>query len=459
MAKRALILGGGLAGLSAGWKLCTQGVDVEILEADSQVGGLAKSLKHGNFTFDLGPHRFFSKNSQVISEISNLVGEEFTPCVRKSQIHVDGRYLDYPVTAKSILQMNKPTIVVALADYILHRIKNKIRPVSDNNSFESWVVNRFGRTVYNIFFKNYTAKLWGMHPSNISMDWAVQRISLLDLGDVVKRIFIKNDDLPRTYTDVFYYPKGGIGSIAEALSKEIQNNGGIIRTNAKVNELEVQNGRINAITYNNGSRDKQEKTAGDFIVSTIPITNLVKGLRPSTGAEVLNCVDKLKYRALIFFYLMINKERITDNHWLYFPESKYIFNRISESKVFSANMGPVGKTSLCAEVTCNVSDDIWNAHPYELSKQIIDGLEEVGLVKKDEIVDYFVHKEPHAYPIYHLSYKENLKVVMAYIKRIENLLSIGRQGLFRYNNMDESIEIGFETAKSIISNNHYSLYQ
>ena len=218
-----------------------------------------------------------------------------------------------------------------------------------------------------------------------------------------------------------------------------------------MNELEIQNGRITAITYNDGSRDKQEKSAGDFVVSTIPVTNLIKGLRPSPGADVLDCADKLKYRALIFFYLMIDKEQIADNHWLYFPESKYIFNRISESKVFSENMSSVGKTSLCVEITCNASDDIWNAHPHELSKQIVDSLEKAGLVKKDEIIDYFVHKELHTYPIYDLSYRENLEVVMAYIERIKNLLSIGRQGLFRYNNMDESIEMGFDTAKSIIA--------
>ena len=224
-----------------------------------------------------------------------------------------------------------------------------------------------------------------------------------------------------------------------------------------MNELEVQDDRIVAVTYNNGNEDKQEKC--DLVVSTIPITNLVKGLRPSPDADVLYCADKLKYRSLIFFYLMINKEQITDNHWLYFPESEHIFNRSSESKVFSEYMSPDGKTSLCIEITCDMSDDIWNAHPHELSKQIIDGLEEAGLVEKDEIIDYFVHKESHAYPIYDLSYRENLTVVMAYIKQIRNLFSIGRQGLFRYNNMDESIEIGFETAKSIISNNHYSLYQ
>jgi protoporphyrinogen oxidase len=177
----------------------------------------------------------------------------------------------------------------------------------------------------------------------------------------------------------------------------------------------------------------------------------VKILKPGVSPDVLDCANKLNYRALVFLYFIIGKEQISDNHWLYFPEGKYLFNRISESKVFSENMSPAGKTSLCIEISCNVGDNIYNAAPQELLAQTIDGLEEVGLVKRHEIIDFFMHKEAYAYPIYDFSYKENLKTVMSYVERIENLFSIGRQGLFRYNNMDHSIEMGFKTAEAIIN--------
>jgi len=445
--KKVIVLGGGLAGLSSAWKLQEAGYQVTVIEKSDAVGGLAKTIHRGSFSCDLGPHRFITHNKELLSEIRSLMGNKLLlPRYRKSKIRIQDKYIEYPPSIKNaFLNFNILTSIKILTDYLATYIRNKIKPRPDD-SFENWVVNRFGRTLYNIYFRDYTAKLWHIPPSIISPDWAAQRISIGNLSDVLKHFFLKNNKIPRTYASIFYYPTGGIGVIPERMAQCIKEKGGEILTGHEVTGLEAKTNRIFSVRY----KDKIGKIIAqkpDFVVSTIPVGKLVEMI--SEDAVIKNASSHLKSMSLIYLFLLIGKDSVSDNHWFYFPEKKYTFNRISEVKNFCDKMMPPGKTLLCIEITCKKGDDMWKMEAKELYKKIEKEISEIDLINTEDIEDIFLHREESAYPIYDIDYRNNLALVLDYINNIENMITIGRQGLFRYNNMDHSIEMGYKLAEFI----------
>lgn len=449
--KTVVVLGAGLAGLSTSWKLADEGFNVIVIEKDNQVGGLAKTLHRKNYFCDLGPHRFITRSKYLIQEIESLVGKNLLlHRQRKSKILIQGRYIEYPPNLKDVfLNFNLSVSFKVVIDYFITFIRNKIRPRPDD-SFKSWAINRFGRTFYNIYFRDYTAKLWRIPPSSISADWATQRISVVNLADVLKRLFLKKKKVPRTYVNKFYYPINGIGAIATKMAERIRSKGSKICLDSQIEKITVESGTIKSITFNK-DREKTINIKADYIVSTIPVGNLACMI--TDNSLIINAASNLKTMPLIYLFLLIKKTRISNNHWFYFPEKKYTFNRISEIKNFSPEMVPAGKTVICIEVVCNKGDGIWSLDANSLFSKLKDELLNIGLVELKDIEDIFIHREEHAYPIYNIGYKNNLKLVLEYINSFSNLITIGRQGLFKYNNMDHSIEMGFETARYLLGRN------
>ncbi|MBU1627702.1 FAD-dependent oxidoreductase [bacterium] len=447
--KKVIVLGGGPAGLSAAWMLSRNGIDVELVELESKVGGLCRTIKHGDFYFDLGGHRFLTQDKDVFNEIKALMKDDIVVRPRKSVIRLKGKYFGYPLNVKDLLKKLNPLLTSkCFLDYLFTIIINKINPKEDV-SLQDWISHRFGKTLYNIYFGPYSEKLWGIPPTQISADWAAQRISLLNLWDVFVRLLGKKEDTPKTYAEEYLYPKQGIGMIADRQAEEITKNGGKIHIDSKVQEITIENNKIKEVVFNyNGTR---KAISADYIINTIPLPEFVRMMKPLPEQNIIDTSRRMRFRGLRFLNIELDKEQVSENNWIYIPEHQYFFFRIQEPKNWSPYNVPEGKTSLILEIATDKGDDIWDKPDDVILQRCVKDLKDLGFDIENKVMDCFSTYAPHAYPIYDLDYKEKIKTLLDYLDRFENLLSCGRQGLYRYNNMDHSIKMGLKAAEHVIS--------
>lgn len=451
--KRVVILGAGLAGLSCGYELSRQGHEVIVLEREPHVGGMASSFVEDGeeyWTHDFGPHRFHSSDQNLIKHVEEILGDNVVWADRLSRIVLFNKFFDYPLNAKNVLRnMPKHLLVRAFLDYFWVRILDvcKLKKFTDK-SFEDWVTRRFGKTLYRVFFGQYTEKTWGIHPSTISADWASQRITLLSLWDTVKKtLFPKGGGTPRTLVRKFIYPKlGGIGELARGYARRIEENGGQILVNAPAVRVHHEDGLVTGIEY---GKHKREMLKGDIYVNTIPITALAKALTPSAPQAVLDHSKQLQYVSIVFVYLKLDRETVSPDSWVYLPEKHLTVHRICEFRNFSKHSAPEGKTMICAEITCRRGDEHWRMSDEDLRDTAERDLMSVGLIEKGQVLDHFIKRIPHAYPVYDLVYAEHLQPIQEHIRSLRGIITTGRQGNFRYNNMDQSVEMGRKTAAEI----------
>jgi protoporphyrinogen oxidase len=460
MSKHFVIIGGGLAGLSCGYELVKAGLQVTILEREPEVGGMANSFEEGDrgtagqegsdyWCYDYGPHRFHTREKELMAHIQEILGDNKVWAKRLSRIFMFGKFFNYPLSAKNVLKSLPPwTVLRILFDYAFVRFLDltRLKKYRDVH-FQEWVEKRFGKQLAQLFFVQYTEKAWGLPATEISADWASQRITLLNLTDTIKKTLFKPKNTPRTLVTDFIYPKlGGIGELARGYAREIQRMGGRILCGAPAIRVHREGGTVTKIEVRKDG--KTEFITGDEYISTIPVTAMAKSVEPAPPQEVLEAIKGLDYVAIVFVYLKINKEQVSPDNWVYLPEKRLTVHRISEFKNFSPHCAPKGKTMICAEITCRVGDEIWRAGPEKLREIAIRDLATVGLLKESEVAETFTRKIPFAYPIYDLHYSGHLKKIMDFVHSLDNLKSGGRQGLFRYNNMDQSIEMGRKIAEA-----------
>ncbi len=448
--QKIVILGGGPAGVACGWKLAEQGHEVIVIERDDQVGGQSITVKRGDWRFDLGGHRFFTKYRDVEQAVVDLLGDERMVTDRKSVIRLNNQYIQYPLELGDLLSRMNPLVTArAGIDYLTAAAKTRIFGFNDA-SFEDWIVNRFGRTLYQIYFGMYTEKLWGIPGTSISADWAAQRISLINLWDVFVRLLGKNQEkeTPRTYLSEFIYPKYGIGTIPDRMAEKITAAGGKIILNAPVTSLDVdKNNRITEVHFlENG---EPQSITCDQVINTIPLPEMVEMMGMHKTAEDLRVLQNMRFRALRFLNITLDFPLVSDNTWIYIPEEKYVFMRVQEPRNWSPYNAPEGKTSLILELACNRGDAMWHEDDEVLFRQCVPQLIELGLLRPDQkgkILDYFSTEMTHAYPIYDLDYQQKIDHAVRLCDQVPNLTTLGRQGLFRYNNMDHSLKMAFQCA-------------
>jgi len=447
--RKVIIMGGGPAGLSVGWKLVKNNVQCEIIELENQVGGLCRSIRKKGFIFDLGGHRFISKYGDLLKDVGDVMGETLELRPRKSQIRLRGKYYAYPLDVKDLVtKMNAFVSIRCLTDYLTTALKNRISPREDI-SLEDWIVNRFGRSLYDIYFGPYSEKLWGISPTQISADWAAQRISLINLWDVFLRLLGKTKDAPKTYATEYFYPKEGIGQIFERIAETITEGGGKIHLNSEVVRINATGREITGIVVRRNG--KEETYTGDFYVSSVPLPEFILSIDPPVEEKYRQVASAMRFRALRFMYILIDAQQISDNTWIYIPEDEYLFFRIQEPRNWGLGTVPPGKTSLILEIACDVGDETWNADDDAIVKRCIEDLKKLGFNIEEKVIDYFSMKVKHAYPIYDLNYIEKLKAAFELFMRYDNLAVCGRQGLYRYNNMDHSMMMGYITAEHILN--------
>jgi protoporphyrinogen oxidase len=446
--KDILILGGGLTGLSAGKVLACGGHRVKVFESDSDVGGLSKTIEKDGFRFDLGGHRFFTRDEKINNFVRSLMDGELLTVHRTSKIYMRNKFFDYPLRPlNAMFGLGVPTTMKIMADYGLEKVKRLMKE-SGTVSLEDWVVSNFGRTMFNIYFKGYSEKVWGIECSRISAEWVAQRIKGLSLAKAVKNAFFKftGKNIP-TLADRFMYPELGIGRISERLKEEIERDNEVF-TNTRVERINHNNGRIDSIVVKKLGRTSI--VYGEEFISSMPITQLLRMLNPSPPADVLEAAAKLKFRDLVVVALMIDRRRVTDQTWIYIPEQRIPFGRIHEPTNWSGKMAPEGKTIIVMEFFSFRGDKTWNSTDEMLSNITIDNLEALGFIKRDEVIDSAVVRAPKAYPLFEVGYEGLCDKIYDYLGRFGNLHIAGRGGMFRYYNMDHAIESGIETAEKII---------
>ncbi len=443
-----VILGGGLAGLSAGVALARARKSVLVLERDSAVGGLARTVSHGAFRFDLGGHRFFTKDKRIEAFLRELMGRELAAVPRKSQILLGRRYIDYPLKPlNAVSGLGVRTTARILLDYAVERLKSSFKSPRDG-SLEEWVVGRFGRTMFRIYFKEYSEKVWGIECDRISMEWAERRIQGLSLGVAIRKaLFGSAGEGVATLAEEFLYPPLGIGRIAERMREEIDLRNRVL-TSARAERLEHSAARVERVIAEDGGRERAFE--GDEFISTIPLTSLVRMLHPKAPQGVLEAASKLRYRDLVVVAVMVGCERVTDQTWIYVPDRRIPFSRIHEPTNWSPKMAPEGKTLLVAEHFCSRGDGTWGATDGELIETTTAHLERLGFIGRREVEDAVVLRIPNAYPLFEVGYREHQERICDYLARFENLHIAGRSGAFAYMNMDHAIASGIEAAERIL---------
>ena len=443
-----VILGGGLAGLSAGYTLTKAGLPVQVYEGAAEVGGLSKTIERNGFRFDLGGHRFFTNDTSVDALVRDLMGQEMVSVRRSSKIYLRDRYFNYPLRPlNAMFGLGIPTTARILADYVW---ETAIRAVKKRDlvSLEDWVVSNFGRTMFTLYFKEYSEKVWGIDCSRISATWVAQRIKGLSLAKALKNAFFKfsGRDLA-TLTDSFTYPSLGIGRISDRLRDEIEKSGHV-HTGAKVVRINHDSFRIESITVND--HDRQLTVPAEEFIATIPLTALVNMLSPAPPVHILESAARLRFRDLVIVAIMVDRERVTDQTWLYIPEKKIPFGRIHEPKNWSRVMAPEGKTLLVMEYFSFKGDNLWNMSDGALTDLTVDNLARLGFVDRQEVLDSMIVRVPNAYPLFEVGYDNHAGVLFDYLDRFSNLHIAGRSGMFRYYNMDVAIRSGMETAEKVI---------
>lgn len=445
--KHVIIMGGGPAGLAAG-KILTDGrVRATVLEKDDGVGGLSRTHSHRGFLFDLGGHRFFTKKAELDQFLHEVMVDELINVDRSSKIYFLEKYFNYPPTFVNAFAGLGPVMSARiLASFVIDKWKYRNHEVV---TLEDFMVKQFGRRMYEIFFKTYTEKVWGVLCTEASAVWAAQRIKGMSLLGTIKESLLpsRGGEKPVSLIGNFKYPAHGIGRISDRLAQEIE----------KSNRIEL-NSRAVGVVHEGGAvrgvrvrrRDGGEEfIEGSHVLSSIPVTELITILDPPAPPEVIEATKKLRYRDLVVVAIMFDIDRITDDTWIYIPDPEIGFGRLHEPTNWSPAMSPPGKTSLVFEYFCFDTEPVWTMDADDLVEKTLKDFSKIRLApgKEKHAFDHCVVKARKAYPVHEIGHEKPLETIKSFIEQIDNLILMGRYGQFVYNNIDHSIETGIRAAR------------
>ncbi|MGA2936424.1 MAG: NAD(P)/FAD-dependent oxidoreductase [Syntrophobacteraceae bacterium] len=452
-ARKVMIVGAGPAGLTAAYVLSKAGVQSIVLEKDRLVGGISRTVNYKDYYFDIGGHRFFTKVKAVDDMWKELLGADLLRRKRLSRIYYNKKYFSYPLRPfNALFSLGIWNSFLVLLSFLYAQIF----PWRNEETFEHWVVNRFGDRLYKTFFKTYTEKVWEMPCSEIRAEWAAQRIKGLSLLTGLRNALIRsknnNKDI-RTLIEEFDYPKFGPGMMWQTAANIVQQNGcqvwlgaevaGILWSENRVTTLEVKrNGQVELID-------------GTDFVSSMPIREVIEKFKPPVPKAVLRAASDLKYRDFLTTVLIIDKREVFPDNWIYIHDPDVKVGRIQNFKNWSPFMVPdEGKTCLGLEYFCFEGDSFWTLPDNDLIELGKKELEVLGLVTTSEVQDGLVVRMPKAYPIYDSAYRESLSVVRTFLQDISNFQVVGRNGMHKYNNQDHSMLTAMLAAENILGSNH-----
>jgi protoporphyrinogen oxidase len=454
---RIVVLGAGPSGLCAAWNLVKDGHRVTVIEKEPVCGGQSITFRKGAYWYDLGPHNIHSQRASVINFLKRNFQDDFVQHNFRAKIYFRGKCISYPLTGVDVLKSISPVTAVRCAlSFLWSRLTSLFMPkFRDNGSYKTWIVNRFGKKFYDIFFGPYSEKVWKLPADQLSDVVARKRIAVVGIIDLIKSIVFKQEryhpEHPRFVES--YYPQSGIGTVCDFFAKGIREEGGEIITEAAVEEVVIQNNSVERVYYSKDGKTncldlaQESEGAGYMVLSTIPVNELLMMSRGDVPQAVTTAASGLDFTSDIFLYCNIRREDVFGVPLLYFSEPEFFFNRIYDIGIFSRKMVEPGKTAICVETTCNYNDDLWNMGDDALFEKCIAALERHQLLSRSDVESYHTRRLVHAYPRFRFGYETNLKTIFSFINGVENLISFGRQGLFSYANVDDAIWMGFEVAK------------
>jgi protoporphyrinogen oxidase len=452
-AKPIVIMGAGPAGLTAAWQLAHAGKDVVIWEADpSYVGGISRTVQADGFRFDIGGHRFFSKSPEVNEVWRKIMPDDFIDCPRLSRIYYKGKFFNYPLEAMDAFFKLGPLETLRI---LLSYIKARISPIRPELSFAQWVTNRFGKRLFQMFFKSYTEKVWGISCDEISADWAAQRIKGLSLREAVISAFKGKKAAPTAKTLIrsFFYPRLGPGQMWETATSKIQAIGGRIFLDRKVQTIHWDETGVTHITGTNAQGEFFQQEGTSFI-SSIPLQELMLSLDPPPPKEVIAAAKSLRYRDFITVCLVVDRPDVFPDTWIYIHDPSVKVGRVQNYKNWSKAVVPDPKfTSLGMEYFCFEGDNLWTASDHDLALLAIKEAVQVGLITEPEVKDAFVVRMPKAYPIYDQNYHKHVETIRKWVCLFANLQPVGRNGMHHYNNQDHSMMTAMLAARNIQGGN------
>lgn len=457
MTGRVLVLGAGPTGLAAGYRLAQRGVSVHVIERLPWVGGLCKTFQHGPFSLDLGPHRFTPHTTEVYETVRDLCGDDLKVTPERVRFYLFDRFLTYPFRLGEVLGGVGPFKATSLiASWLADRARFSGRAESDMN-YEEWLRARFGRGVIDVVFRPLVQKTWGVPLHELHWRLARQRIAVGSLREVMAQIITgKRSKLFQSQFypyGTFLYPQKGYGTIPERMADAIVKAGGKITTSAQVEKLIVRDGRVRSVVYR---RDGAEETVeGDHVISTLPVSIFADMLSPERPDADLDAARQaapaLRFRKLILVYLVVNKPQVYPYGVAFFPGKEFRFGRTWEQKNFSPGMVPGNQTVFGAEITCWETDPLWKTEDKDIFELIIPQLERCNLIRRSEVAECFTVRLGYVYPVWDTHFERNLSIVEKYVSKVENLIINGRPGLFFYNNLHHSLEMGFLSADHVLS--------
>jgi protoporphyrinogen oxidase len=447
-----VVLGGGPAGLTAGYLLAKQGKPVVVLESTDQLGGIARTTVREGFRFDLGGHRFFTKVKEVDDLWHEIMGDEFLKRPRQSRIYWNDKFLEYPLQGIDVIRKLGPLeLTLCMLSYLWAAIKPKGR----EDTFEDWVSNRFGKRLYKHFFKTYTEKLWGVKATEIRAEWAAQRIKGLSFFAAAKAAFFGNrGNKIKSLISEFNYPRYGPGQMWETMAEAIRANGGEIRLTAPVTKLEIADGRVTAVVA------AGERLTPSHVISSLPLRTTVGIADPVAPLEVRDAARGLRYREFLTVLLVIGGEDLFPDNWIYIHQPGVRVLRIQNFKSWSPYMVPPGSTdaSVGMEYFCFEGDELWNTPDEQLVAMASREIEQLHLARAANVKFGFVERVHKAYPIYDELYADRVQTIRDWLSGIDNLVQVGRNGLHRYNNSDHSMLTAMRAVDNILLGTRHDIW-
>jgi len=456
-----VVIGAGPAGLAAAQELTQRGLRATVIEAAEVVGGLSRTVCHRGYRFDIGGHRFFTKSRAVQDFWEDLLGDDLLLRPRLSRIYYQGKFFDYPLDpVKTLLGLGPVEALRIVLSYLRAQMG---RSTAEERTFDQWVTKRFGRRLFETFFKSYTEKVWGIPCSEIDAAWAAQRIRNLDVGVLLRNAILgsrvrSEGKIVVSLIERFHYPRLGPGQMWERCAERLAELGTETRLGMRVERVRHRDGRITSVVARAPDGAEVEFEADGFL-SSMPIPDFIHALDPPPRKEVIRAADRLRYRDFVMVGLVIDRANVFPDNWIYVNTSEVKVGRIQNFKNWSPDMVPdPTKTSLGLEYFVQENDDLWCTPDEDLVELASRECEALGLIKRDEVMDGIVIRTPKAYPVYDGNYREVLVTIRAELAQFRNLEVIGRNGQHRYNNQDHAMLTGMLGARNLAEGSDHDIW-
>ncbi|CUU55445.1 Protoporphyrinogen oxidase [Parafrankia irregularis] len=454
------VIGAGPAGLTAAYQLAARGAAVTVFEADDIVGGISRTVVRDGWRFDIGGHRFFTKVAEVEALWNEILpADDFLLRPRMSRIYYQGKLYDYPLRALNALgNLGPREAALAIGSYL----RARIRPPRDQDAnYESWLVARFGWRLYRTFFKTYTEKLWGIPVSEMPADWAAQRVKNLSLSAAIVNAVLpkRNQKNITSLIEEFRYPKLGPGMMWEEAARKVEKMGGEVIMNSAVTTIHRADGRAVAVTVTTRPGQHQRVPA-DHVISSMPMSALLRSIDPPPPADVLAAADDLRYRDYLTVALIVPQEFSFPDNWIYIHDPGVRVGRIQNYGSWSPYLVKEGRTCLGLEFFVFEGDDMWTKPDSELVALATAELEALGLVRPGMVETGYVVRVPKAYPTYDQYYRRNVDVMRRWLEEnAPNVYPVGRNGMHRYNNADHSMLTAMRTVENILDGTGHDVWE